>query len=1008
MGSTMDGPRHPDARRFVDAGLFDSLSTFRELERRIVALPTEGDRGNAFEVFAEAYLATQAIIQADEVWPFAASPPSIRRELRLGEADLGVDGIVRTRLGEFQAYQVKFRSARPSLTWTELSTFVGLADYVPRRILFTNCEDIAAVLEERRGFFCIRGSDLDRLEADDFAVLLGWLRHRPVPPPKKRPRPDQREAIDAICDGLRMGDRVTAVMACGTGKTLVQLWSAERLRCRRILVLVPSLALLRQSLYVWLRETCWPTLSFLAVCSDPTVKPDDDPLIVRQGDLDFPVTTDSETVRRFLSQRPEGVQIVFSTYHSAPEVAKGCPDDQTFDLAIFDEAHWTAGQESKRFAFALTDEHLVAQKRLFMTATPRHYNSQQRDEEGDLQLVYSMDQSQTYGPRVYTLSFAEAARRGIICDYQVLISVVTSAMVTEEMLRRGVVTVQGDQVKARQVANQIALRKAVERVATGKIITFHASVRSAESFTSQEGEGIRTHLQDFQTFHVNGTMRAAERDGIMQEFRLATKAVISNARCLTEGVDVPAVDMVAFIAPRRSRVDIVQATGRAMRTAPGKTTGYVFLPLFLEEVTGESVEHAVARAEFEEIWTVLQALQEQDEVLADTIRGMREAQGRDGGFDDSRFREKVQILGPAVSLAVLRESITTRSVERLAASWDYLFGKLFAFMVRFRHLNVPFGWPEDPQLAAWVGSQRQLRREGRLSTDRTQRLDHLGFQWEPRATAWEDMFAALVQFKERAGDCNVPLDLPYDPQLANWVVRQRQIRMEGRLAAERIERLDALGFEWDTPAASAVPWDEMFAALVQFRDRFGHCNVPANWPEDRQLVQWVNWQRQIRRDGRLAAERIQRLDALGFDWGALAAPTGLWDEMFARLVQFRDRFGHCNVPLGWSEDLQLVRWVNQQRKIRRQWRLSEDRIQRLDALGFEWGPRASAWDKMFETLVQFKERFGHCNVPLGWSEDLQLVRWVNQQRQLRRQGSLSEDRIQRLDALGFEWGPKRG
>ncbi|MCX5734392.1 MAG: Helicase associated domain protein [candidate division NC10 bacterium] len=1003
----MTGPRHPDARRFVEAGLFSELATFRELERRISALPSERERGKAFEVFAEAYLATQAVIQAEEVWPFAVTPPSIREELHLGSADLGVDGIVRARLGELQAYQVKFRSARPSLTWTELSTFLGLADYVPRRILFTNCDDIAEVLEERRGFYCIRGSDLDRLEADDFAVLLGWLRHRPIAPPKKTPRPDQREAIAAICDGLRKDDRVTAVMACGTGKTLVQLWSAERLGSRRILVLVPSLALLRQTLHVWLRETSWPDLSYLAVCSDPTVKPDDDPLIVRQGDLDFPVTTDSETVRRFLAERPEGVQIVFSTYHSAPEVAKGCPRDQAFDLAIFDEAHWTAGQETKRFAFALTDEHLTARKRLFMTATPRHYNPQQRDEEGDLQLVYSMDQPQTYGPRVYTLSFAEAARRGIICDYQVLISVVTSAMVTEEMLRRGVVTVQGDRVTARQVANQIALQEAVERVGTEKIITFHASVRSAESFTSPDGEGICAHLPEFQAYHVNGTMRAAERDGIMQEFRVATKAVISNARCLTEGVDVPAVDMVAFIAPRRSRVDIVQATGRAMRTTPGKTTGYVFLPLFLEEVTGESIEHAVARAEYEEIWTVLQALQEQDEVLADAIREMREAEGRDGSFDDAHFREKVQILGPAVSLAVLRESITARCVERLAASWDYLFGKLFAFRQRFRHTNVPHAWPEDPYLAAWVRSQRHLRRQGRLAPDRFQRLDRLGFEWEPLATAWDDMFVTLVQFKERAGDCDVPHDLPYDPQLANWVIRQRHLRRQGRLAADRIERLDTIGFKWGVLPAPIDLWDEMFARLVQFKNRFGHCKVLRRCPEDPKLGHWVIRQRQLRRQGRLAADRIERLDTLGFEWGATTHAAS-WDEMFARLVQFNDRFGHCNVPLGWSEDLQLARWVNGQRQVRKG-HLPAERIQRLDALGFKWGaPTAQVWDwnKMVARLVQFKDRFGHCNVPLGWSEDLQLARWVNQQRQFMRYGHLAADRIEQLDALGFEWPPK--
>jgi predicted helicase len=200
MDGVMTGPQHPDARRFEEARLFNDLATFRDLERRIVALPTEAERGKAFEVFAEAYLATQAVIQAEEAWPFAATPLSIRQELHLGDTDLGVDGIVRTRLGELQAYQVKFRTGRPSLTWTELSTFLGLADYVPRRILFTNCDDIADVLEERRGFYCIRGSDLDRLESGDFEALLGWLQQRPVAPPKKTPRPDQCEAIAAICD----------------------------------------------------------------------------------------------------------------------------------------------------------------------------------------------------------------------------------------------------------------------------------------------------------------------------------------------------------------------------------------------------------------------------------------------------------------------------------------------------------------------------------------------------------------------------------------------------------------------------------------------------------------------------------------------------------------------------------------------------------------------------------------------------------------------------------------
>ncbi len=154
-----------------------------------------------------------------------------------------------------------------------------------------------------------------------------------------------------------------------------------------------------------------------------------------------------------------------------------------------------------------------------------------------------------------------------------------------------------------------------------------------------------------------------DREKEMKAFREADRAIMSNARCLTEGVDVPAVDVVAFLSPRKSKVDIVQAAGRAMRKADGKETGYVLLPLFLETQENETIEEALERTDFEEAWDVLQAMQEQDAVLADIIREMREERGRRGGFDDSRLRERVEVLGPEVSLDVLRDAVVVSKAE---------------------------------------------------------------------------------------------------------------------------------------------------------------------------------------------------------------------------------------------------------------------------------------------------------------------------------------------------------
>ena len=425
--------RHPRVRHFSTSGLFSGLSDFAELEARIAALDSNKARGDAFEVFAEAYLATQKITQAEEVWPGETLPLDLAGQLRLPPSDMGVDGVYRTLDGAHRAYQVKFRSRRPALNWTELSTFMGLADQVDQRLLFTNCDDLPAVMNERRGFVCVRGTDLDRLTASDLAVIATWLRGDVVPARLKSPLPYQREALDNIAKGLSAGDRATAVMACGSGKTLVALWAAQEMGAKRIIVLLPSLALVRQSLHEWLKETSWPRLRFIAVCSDPTVTSGaEDGLRVDQSDLDFAVTTQADDVRSFLDAEFDGVRVVFSTYQSARVVGEAIGTGPGFDLGIFDEAHKTTGREGKGFSFALEDRHLPIAKRLFLTATPRHYDVRNRDKEGDLKLVYSMDVPETYGPIVHTLSFAEAARRGIVCHCKIIISVVTWDMIDAE------------------------------------------------------------------------------------------------------------------------------------------------------------------------------------------------------------------------------------------------------------------------------------------------------------------------------------------------------------------------------------------------------------------------------------------------------------------------------------------------------------------------------------------------------------------------------------------------
>jgi len=1073
-------PLHPRARELFETDLYSGISNFGELEDRISCLVDNQTKGDAFEIFAEAYLVTQRKHDADTVWPHDAIPSELLRELGLTELDYGVDGVLQTLLGDYNAFQVKFRSKRTPLTWKELSTFVGLADSqkIHSRILLTNSDEVPELLNDRRGFFCIRGSDLDRLQPEDFQEIEAWLAGAAVETEKKTPKKHQKEALAALVPALEAEDRVSAIMACGTGKTLVTLWVAERLQSSRVLVLLPSLALLRQTLHEWLQETNLDALTYLCVCSDRSVAKALDTLATKQSDLDFEVGTDPNNVRRFLDAEFTGTKVVFSTYQSARVVGAAMKAGEAFDLGIFDEAHKTAGREGRNFGFALDDSNLPIRKRLFVTATPRHYNPHKRDGDDEAEVVYSMDNPQVYGSQAFRLTFGEAAERDIICNYRVVISVITSETVTNEMISRGDVIVEGDLVRARQVANQIALCDAVEKYGVRKIFTFHKTVKSAASFVAEGGEGVGTHLEDFGSFHVNGGMPTFRRERIMKEFRAMDKAVISNARCLTEGVDVPAVDMVAFLSPRRSRVDIVQATGRAMRRSSKKTLGYVLIPLYVDLQTGESVDAAVARSDFSEVWDVLQSLQEQDEVLADMIRNAAEMIGRGKGFDDQAFADRIDFDGYSLSLGNLRAAIATRCVEELSSSWDKHFGKLAEFRKRFGHCNVVTGWEEDPSLAGWVVAQRTRHKVGNLSDTRVRRLDEIGFVWDYQAQkaqeTWDNYFAELEDFMgRRFKHCNVATGWEENPSLAGWVSSQRVKHKKGDLSDDQIRRLNELGFVWDFQAEkSRETWLKWYRELEAYSQRHGNADVPRtnsntklaswvwiqrirknkpygvqrilnveeielldrlNFSWDRRTTQWTqnlagfkrlvaengndgveadrtgigDWvkrQRKLQSEGQLPDERKVLLDEAGFEWQGNSITDRRWLAKYNRLKLYFQENGNSDVPNRWKNDPSLANWVSSQRERQKNEVLPEDRVRMLDALDFTWQSRdVGTWEDRLAEVAAFKAEHGHCDIPTNFHENPKLGRFVNNMRSKMSNGELPAERIEKLEALGFKW-----
>jgi superfamily II DNA or RNA helicase len=356
---------------------------------------------------------------------------------------------------------------------------------------------------------------------------------------------------------------------------------------------------------------------WLCVCSDQTVSDDQDDFVSNIYDLGIDVTTDKKDIRKFLTNKNNNLKIVFTTYQSGKVTAQGAKGF-TFDLGIMDEAHKTVGHGEKPMAHLIHQKNIKIKNRLFMTATERLFR-------GDKDEYVSMDDPRDYGEIIYQLSFKAAIemKPPIISDYKIITFGITAPEIEAVYNDNKFIQVKKeiDNITAREFATAIALRKAIRKLGIRNAISFHSSIKRANNFKKQQELISKVYKQygTIKTFHVSGAMATSQRASQMREFAEG-KGLMTNARCLTEGVDLPAIDCVVFTDPKRSKVDIVQAAGRALRLSKGKKFGYILIPILISE--DENATEAAKDTAFEDIVATVRALATQDTRIVDYLRAV--------------------------------------------------------------------------------------------------------------------------------------------------------------------------------------------------------------------------------------------------------------------------------------------------------------------------------------------------------------------------------------------------
>ncbi len=777
-----------------------------------------------------------------------------------------------------------------------------------------------------------------------------------------------------------------------------------------LVAFAPSLALVAQIISEW-RDVVGVD-AVLAVCGDDTVA--DAP--AHRADIPAHSTTDPDEILNWLRDTT-GRRLVVATYYSGHLLAGALrAAGVAADLAVHDEAHHLAGRADYVTRRILSDRFLPAHRRLFMTATPRLETGKADDID-----MLSMSDPDVFGPVLYEYPWARAISEGYLDSYRVVIMGVAQQQMLSLLHdddHRHVDEPAAPDLKT--LAAQTVLALAARQYGLRRVIAFchrlDAAAQFARSLPSTLAR-LRPDQRpdgDVQAARITGEHSHAEREEILDTLRNPAGAwtVIANVRCLTEGVDVPAVDGILFTHPKTSRVDIVQAVGRALRRSPdGTGTATIIVPIPVPDSTERVGD--LEPGDYQVLWQVLRALRAHDETLAVELDRHRSHDRSDNPQLPSRITVQ---LPPGASDELLAQ-LTALTVQQTTSSWWDGYAAAAAYREKNGHLAIPLRHVTGDGfgLGQWVVKQRQFHGKGWLAADRVQALEDLGIEWDPSEARWQQSYAQAKAWRLQHGHLDVPQTAELGGhKVGDWIVRQRKFRRDGALPQHRIEALDALGMIWEHRSRAL---QRNLDALDAFHAEHGHTDVPLRYVSAGgvRLGSWVSQMRAKRHQ--LPAHRIKTLDDAGFTW--TGKPAG--EQARARAIKaarsFHAAHGHLEVPADARHDgVALGTWIARQRQLHRAGELRDETAQALDALGMRWTPRlptprqprpdpkTQRNQRAFDAAISYATEHGHLNVPHGHVHDgVHLGNWLHRQRTAERDGQLPDELRQSLDALGMRW-----
>jgi superfamily II DNA or RNA helicase len=1004
--------------------ILDRINIFKDIYTLTKGL-TNNEKGTIFEIITK-YIFLLHPFYANttkNVWLFDELTDRMKTKFNIPSKDEGIDLVLETTNGKFYAIQCKYRSNNSdTVDWKELSTFVGLtfgvANGFEKGYYVTNIYDINKNIKNSNKITTIYGDFFEELDSNFFdrmkeTYLKSNIKTKQI---IKQQLPHQVMISTSVLQHFTQyikhefninkkinltnpNNRCYIEVACGAGKTLTSYWIDKYLDNQLTIIAVPSLYLLSQFYKEWAIQSHQENINieYLLVGSDADIKNEGEAI---NG---YSLTTNVDELTKHIQNRKRKFVIV-TTYQSSDCLINVLNKLLLVpDFCIFDEAHKTVGQIGKQFSLLLDDNNLKIKNRLFMTATSKIYGGKTDDIDSD---ILSMDDKKWYGKCVYSYNTANAIRDGKLVDYQIVTMFTNDEFINNFINENKYVNTENlEDQESHYIGSAVMIIKALTTGECTHLITYHSSIGKSKKFERILNEIIKLMKFDVSVYHMDGNTSMSNRNKLITNFTKNKLAILSSARVLNEGINIPIVDSVCFVDPRQSTIDIIQCVGRSLRLYDSKITAKILVPLICEDIN-----NLTETAAYGNLVKIIKSLAETDPTIYEYFG--KKSNGNKVNrniFKHINYTSSIK-LNEKINLQNWIKELELK-IWKNVNTFEYMYNKLIDWVCTNK--KIPSSIKTDVHqktLATWCERNRLYKRQNILDDKRIKLLEAIdGWYWG------KTIIYSFKTFDERYNELKpyvaIHKQLPSKnskdettKKLGVWCSMQRSLKKKNKLSSDKIKSLEAINcWYWGSDEVIAIKsFDERYNELKNWV--IENNELPTE-SQNKSLNLWCQGKRTEKRADQLSEKQINLLSQI----------SGWFWDVKPRSEYFMEKF---NEVKNWTEENNRIpnnsensiersfsKWCFRQREHKKNGKLSEDCIKLLESLNGWYWVQKDLFQIKYNELIELVNK--NKKIPTSHSKDeneKELGIWITNKRILKKQNKLTEDQITLLEKIpGWFW-----